>query len=180
MSIEGMTAPDECLFLTELARDVQTGVIVEIGSYRGRSTVALALGSKHGAGRPVFAVEPHERFSGEYGAEFGPDDRTAFGENVRRAGVESLVTLIGDRSEVAAGSWAEPIGLLWIDGDHTYEAVRRDFDAWSPYLVDGARVAFHDSTRAGLGPYRVVQEAMSAGAEKVGEVGKITVLRFRR
>src|SRR5580698_9485727 len=48
--VAGMVSLDVAELLYSLARDVSVGVIVEVGSYRGRSTVALALGSRAGHG----------------------------------------------------------------------------------------------------------------------------------
>jgi len=38
----------------------------------------------------------------------------------------------------------EPIDFLFIDGDHTYEGVKMDFDMYSPLVRPGGIVAFHD------------------------------------
>ena len=37
-----------------------------------------------------------------------------------------------------------PIDLLMIDGDHSYEGVRRDFELYAPLVREGGLVAFHD------------------------------------
>jgi hypothetical protein len=49
-------------------------------------------------------------------------------------------------TEVAAW-WETRIDLLYIDGDHRYEAVRRDFADWSKHVVPGGRILLHDSRR---------------------------------
>ena len=41
------------------------------------------------------------------------------------------------------------IDLLFIDGDHTYEGVRADFDLWSPHVRVNGLVAFHDTVANG-------------------------------
>ncbi|MDX1530869.1 MAG: class I SAM-dependent methyltransferase [Rhodothermales bacterium] len=178
IAAEGMTNPDECLLLMELAAAVEDGAIVEIGSYRGRSTVALAIGSQCGNGRPVYAVEPHEEFVGEFGAHFGPADRTAFFKNVLRCHASETVRLINLPAETVARSWDLPIGLLWIDGDHRYEAVKKDYEMWTPHLRPGTLVCFDDSATGKGGPHRLVSELTQSGAYRTVEVvGKVTVLR---
>ena len=49
--------------------------------------------------------------------------------------------------------------MLWIDGDHAYESVRRDFELWEPRVVDGGVVALHD-TLFWDGPGRVAAESL--------------------
>lgn len=177
---EGMVQADECVLLMQLASRAGEGVIVELGSYRGRSTIALALGSRRGAAAPVYAIEPHAEFTGVLGARFGPGDRLAFERNVERAGVAGLVHLISRPSEAAATAWTESIGLLWIDADHAYEAVSRDFALWTRYLTPAGRIALDDSTVAGLGPHRVVEEALASRRYEIADtVGKVTVLAPR-
>ena len=62
LDTEGFLSPDECRLLQRLAGTVTAGAIVEIGSYRGRSTVTLACGADKNV--PVYAIEPHETFKG--------------------------------------------------------------------------------------------------------------------
>lgn len=177
-SIEGMVSMDECMLLYEAAAAVSSGVIVEVGSYRGQSTAALALGSLRGARVPVYAIEPHEEFRGVLGATFGPADRVAFFRNMLRAGTSRLVRLVNLSSEHVVSGWPHSVTLLWIDGDHRYDAVRRDFDTWRPFLADDALVAFHDSTMPGIGPDRLVAELCESHAfAPVQVVGTVTVLR---
>ncbi|MDX2315499.1 MAG: class I SAM-dependent methyltransferase [Gammaproteobacteria bacterium] len=174
---QGMTHPDECLLLMRLASQVRDGVIVEIGSYRGRSTIALAMGSCRGAATTVYAIEPHEEFTGMLGAHFGPDDKAAFERNIERSGLSRLVHLIGATSEATARTWHQKIGLLWIDGDHRYEAVKKDFDIWLPFLHEDGRIAFDDSTVEKLGPYKLINEILSTGDfTRLQSVGKVTVI----
>jgi predicted O-methyltransferase YrrM len=49
------------------------------------------------------------------------------------------------RSDEAAVGWTRPIDFLLIDGDHDYGPVRRDWEDWSPHVVPGGKVAFHDA-----------------------------------
>jgi predicted O-methyltransferase YrrM len=62
-------------------------------------------------------------------------------ESVDRGRVEWLRM----RSDEAVRDWSRPIDYLFIDGDHSYDAVRRDFEYWSPHVTPDGTVAFHDA-----------------------------------
>lgn len=171
LSVEGQVSRSECSLLFEMASQVSTGCIVEIGSYRGRSTVALALGSLASSRVPVYAIEPHEPFKGALGGEFGPKDRIEFCKNILRTGVGEIVHLVNLGSEEVSRGWSKEISLLWIDGDHRYEAVRRDFHCWEPYVAKGGIIALHDAKSQNLGPSRVVADAIST--ERFKEIRRV-------
>jgi predicted O-methyltransferase YrrM len=179
-AVGGMMRDEETQLLYDLARQAQGGCIVEIGSYHGRSTVALAIGTRAGQRVRVYAIDPFVPFTGPAGGKYGALDRVLFIRNLLLAGVGELVWPIHLTAEQASKGWSEPISLLWIDGDHTYPAARADFDNWAPYVLPGGIVAFHDSTREDLGPKRVVAEVLATGAyEKLGLVSSLTYLRKR-
>jgi predicted O-methyltransferase YrrM len=65
----------------------------------------------------------------------------------------------------AVKDWKIPIDLLFIDGDHSYEGVLRDWEDWSPFVVVGGIVIFHDArvfpngwVKPNDGPVRVVNQ----------------------
>ena len=169
--VEGMIGEPEAALLTRLASEVDEGCIVEVGSWRGMSTIALAKGARV----PVYAIEPHEEFTGVLGGAFGPADRRAFFENLLGAGVVEQVRLVNLSSEVVTPGWQLPVGLLWIDGDHRYEAVRRDFESWEPHLR--GKVAFHDAIQTTLGPFQLIEELLADGFELDEHVQGTKVLR---
>jgi predicted O-methyltransferase YrrM len=145
--VPGWLTDEEGEALYELAKQCAgRGVIVEIGSWKGKSTICLGLGSRAGSGVPIFAVDPHADY------RFGD-----FKANVERAGIADLVTPVPSLSQDAAGDFHEPIELLFVDGSHEEADVRADFDQWVPKVVDGGWVAFHDTTWT-AGPRRVVGE----------------------
>ena len=137
------------------------GAIVEIGSFKGRSTVGLAtIAARYGLG-PVVAIDPHTAPS-----ETCPDlegESTSFNEfqkNLRSAGVEAQVEAHRAFSQQVAKNWTRPIRLLWIDGDHTYAGAKSDFDLYSPFVIEGGVIAVHDTLHEFEGPIRVVVEDM--------------------
>lgn len=118
--------------------------IVEVGSYRGQSTAFLASGS---TGAKVFAVDPWD-LDGNVSGRFGfaeKSTRNLFEYQLRAARLWSRVTPVQGFSIDVAADWKGPqVGLLFIDGDHSENAVRADVAAWTPHLADGATVAFDD------------------------------------
>lgn len=175
---EGMTSLAEAKLLYELAREVRGGCIVEVGAYRGRTTVALGRGSLDGRRVPVFSIEPHQTFTGVLGGKFGPADAGAFHRAMVETGCYHVVRLVSLSSEQVTPGWRSPVALLWIDGDHRYEGVRRDFESWRPHLIAGATVVFDDAADPAIGPYRLIAELLATGGyEKVWESGKMAALR---
>jgi predicted O-methyltransferase YrrM len=179
-TIEGWLSREEIALLLERAAAVPRGqVIVEIGNYRGRSTVALALGARRGAGARVVSIDPHVEFTGPRGGRFGPEDQAQLYANLTRAGVGALVHVVGLASLPVAAGWAGPeVGLLFLDGDHRYEAVRADLDAWQPHLAAAAGVVFDDCDYADVA--RLVAEREGAGLLVArGAAGKVRWLEHR-
>ena len=171
-SVQGAISIGQARLLRKFARQVSEGVIIEVGSFRGRSTVALSVGSREGANAAVFAIDPHEEFDGVFGGKFGPPDRRAFFESMLSTGCWQNVRLVNLSSEVVSAAWQRPVELLWIDGDHSYEGVRRDFDCWVPHLLPGGTIAL-DDTEAGGGPAQLVEELLAEGWTVTKHIGKL-------
>jgi predicted O-methyltransferase YrrM len=163
MSAEGQISGVEARKLIELARNVPAGtVIVEIGTFRGRSTIALALGAIAGNANRVYAVDPHVEFQGVFGGQFGPSDQAELYRNLVRARVGRIVAVVSLSSQAAAHAWNQQnIGLLWIDGDHRYPAVSADYYDWSRFVVPSGLVAFHDASAPGV--KQLVDELVGKG-----------------
>lgn len=153
--VPGMLTPTEGGFLYQLAQlESRNGVIVEIGSWKGKSTILLASGSMKVGGEKVYAIDPHKPLAEEGYVE---DTEAEFRKNIEAAGVQDHVVPMVMTSEEAAKGWSKPIRLLWIDGDHRYDQVKRDFLLWSPHVVEGGIIAMHDTIRK-KGPKRVLWE----------------------
>lgn len=128
------------------------GAIVEIGSFKGRSTAWLAYGAKSAGREKVTAIDP---FTGspehQPGQEWADSDLAVlgstlpvFGENLRKLDLFDHVNPVVSTSADAAKEWNDPIRLLFIDGDHSYEGSKLDFESWTPHVVPGGLVAIHD------------------------------------
>ena len=114
-----------------------SAVIAEIGSYHGRSTIALAYGMKAGGGGRVFAIDPQAN---------EPDQWEKFQSNIERAGVRDSVEPIRAFSNVARNQFSPAsIDVLFIDGPHVYGSVVQDVSDWTSTLKDDSVIAFNDA-----------------------------------
>ncbi|MCC2668817.1 MAG: hypothetical protein K0Q72_1288, partial [Armatimonadetes bacterium] len=115
-TIESALLPGEGALLFETARGLTgRGCIVEIGSWRGRSTIYLGYGSRNGSRATVHAIDPHTG-SRESLDKFGEIDTFAeFQANIARAGIEDLVQPHVATSDVVARNWSQPVEFLFID-----------------------------------------------------------------
>ena len=170
--------PDELELLFSLAAAAPADTsVVEIGTYRGRATIALALGSRQGAGVPVYTFDPHLPFVGPRGGVFGPADQAQLYANLAAAGVGQDVFVVCLDSRAVARNWPGPgVSVLFVDGDHDSDAVWDDFWSWRPHLVDGAFVAFDDVDHNGVAS--AVDALLGLGQLRPeGRVGKVAWFR---
>lgn len=152
-SVGGWLASNEGYLLYLLARHGQgVGEIVEIGSFMGLSTCWLAFGTWLAHREKVWAVDTFQgspqqqrgqQFESSVIVEEGSTLRV-FKENVERMGLSDYVVPIVGKSREVSATWTKPIRLLFIDGDHAYEQCAMDFQCWSPFVVPGGCIAFHD------------------------------------
>ena len=151
------------------------GAIVEIGSWKGRSTIWLAAGAMQVSGR-VYAIDPHKESKEDPLA----NTLTEFRLNLERAGVSEAVEPLVMTSVEASAVLEDPVELLFIDGDHSYDAVKRDAELWLPRLVEGGLVMFHDVTTTSYpGPRRIFRRhvCLSSKFDEIRRVGSMTVAR---
>lgn len=178
--VSGPISEKEVLFLYDLAKSCKNGVIVELGAANGRSTVCLAKGSKAGYGIKIYSVDPHipDLYTSDpewlascnISSNGTPNEKYYVGQgtghlefydNIKKFDVDNIVIPIQDYSEMAykkglGKAWDLPIGLLFIDADHRYNYVKKDFELWSRWIASGGKVVMHDRQFPGVN--RVINE----------------------
>ncbi len=158
------------------------GAILEIGSFKGKSTVGLAsIAARYRLGA-IVAVDPFTAPAStdpSLGARGSSYDE--FRDTLARAGMTEHVEVHRALSRDLASGWNRPIRMLWIDGDHTYAGAKQDFDLFAPYLVDGGVVLLHDVLHRFEGPIRVFVEQVlrSTNFGPAGFCGSIGWAQFR-
>ena len=156
---------DEAARLYQVARDVTDGTVVEIGRFKGGSTFLLAAALRGRA--TLWSYDIHVAHDALFtGADLDEQLRDA----LRRYGLDENVHLVVGDSRTADAPRV-PIRALFVDGDHTYEGVRADWDHWGGRLAPGGHVLFHDAVDyGGIGTY------VSGVGRLVGELGADTTL----
>ena len=129
-------------------------ILVELGAFSGASYAAFCDAAvRFDTGTRCFAVDTWvgDGHAGNYGEAIYKD---LLNFNARFASFSTLLRMTFDDAltQFEDGS----IDLLHIDGFHTYEAVRHDFETWLPKLSDRAVVLFHDvaERRADFGVWK--------------------------
>jgi predicted O-methyltransferase YrrM len=144
--VPGWLPADEAWALHRAVFELGDGdaTVVEIGSWQGRSAVAIGSALRERGGGVLHAVDPH-RDTPLHEATGEADTYAAFAANVEAAGLSGCVRPLRASSIEARASFADgSVDLLFVDGSHRYEDVMADIDTWMPALAEGATVAFHD------------------------------------
>jgi|WetSurMetagenome_2_1015567.scaffolds.fasta_scaffold140047_2 predicted O-methyltransferase YrrM len=171
--ILGHITEKEVMFLSVLPLISTRGEILEIGSYAGKSTVILALSARFANCGKIHSCDPFLLES-----ITDPDDgqkeqvEELFHENLKKYQVEDIVDFHKMKSDDLAKQWKFPIKILWIDGDHTYDSVKKDFDHFIRYCVPGSIVCLHDVLHAFDGPIRIFTEQILLSSD-FGDCGII-------
>lgn len=155
---------DEAALLWKAVR-ATAGPMLEIGSRFGGSTVLmLAAGG-----------ELRDLVSIDTAPEHAPESRWFF----ERQEVSERLTLLQQDSKIRLAG--QRFGLIFIDGDHSYEGVKGDVEAHWPNVIPGGLVAFHDAYDQSYGVYRVCGELGEQGmADTWGFSASMHVMRKLR
>lgn len=162
--LDGWLTEREAMGLFLLAfKAPRNATIVEIGSWQGKSTYCLSRGLRSGK---VYAIDPFNADGGLdkdsekiYAEKKGTDDLYAkFVNNMTRLKVLSKIVAKRGYSYQFTVDFNK-IDVLFIDGDHSIEGCKLDFELFSPKVAIGGFIAFHDydKTRNELGPTHVIQ-----------------------
>ncbi len=162
---------DSSNLLYGLARSMKPQVCVEIGSARGNSTCAIAMALKENGHGKLYAIDPHTSTS--WNDSNSVNTFEVLQKNLATLGLVAQVEIIRALSGEVARSWTRPIDLIFIDGDHSYEGVRADWDLFAPHVSPFGIAAFHDTmwdlnpdsqwSRSDMGVPRLVDELRQQG-----------------
>lgn len=119
-----------------------SNVVVELGCFEGRTTAELAKNCNGS----VYTIDPFSK--GRLGICYG---QVIAKRHMKREGVKNI-HFIERFSHEAAKVFNNSIDFLFIDADHSYEAIKRDWNDWFPKVRRGGYIALHDSRVAENSP----------------------------
>ena len=143
VEIKPLQVPSEFERLVSVVAARSPRCVVEIGTAYGGTFFGLGWGASDDA--VLVSVDlRHGEFGGGY-----PPWRGRLYSSFRRAS-QRVFLIEGDSHEattlaaVEAAVAGRTIDLLFIDGDHTYDGVRADFETYSGLVTPGGMIGFHD------------------------------------
>jgi len=148
-AVDGWMSPDQAQRLYNAAAATHQGdTIVEIGSFRGRSTIVLACAAPTGV--QIVAIDPHA------GNDRGPQeidgfaaaaatDHDVFNANLASAGVAERVHHIRSFSDTVHDQVVGDLAVLYVDGAHRYAPARNDIREWGRRVGPGGTLLIHDA-----------------------------------
>jgi len=138
--VPSLMSKREKQLLYETARATD-GDAVEVGSWMGGSTIIIATGLKNGK---VYAIDPHKDTTSHRAGKV-EDTFRIFKKNIKNFGVDNKIIPVHKTSKEAFDSWeGKKVGMLFIDGDHSYSGVRYDIESWMRFLKSNGFLVFHD------------------------------------
>jgi len=138
-----MHSAGEAALLADLARGRRR--VVEIGVFEGSSAIVLCDVLDPGAELHLidpFGHQPSALREGAAATEWAT--RRVVERAAKRASGPELTWHVDFSARVAKG-WTLPVDLVFIDGDHSEEGVRTDWEDWHGFVEPGGAVLFHDA-----------------------------------
>jgi hypothetical protein len=144
----------------DLVRNLRPRRIVELGVCLGTSFFAFCQAVEDGGlDTELVAVDTWQ--GDEHTGRYGPEFRSRFDEvrsaSFPRLAIRPLVTSFDE----ARGHFPDhTVDVLHIDGCHTYEAARHDYETWAEAVAPGGVILFHDIAERteGFGVWRLWEE----------------------
>lgn len=166
--IDGWLSPREAIALFNLVQSVESEdvTICEIGSWLGKSSYVLARALDTQKGGRLYCVDPFDGTGDKQSEKLYKHTKgrsstsilDRFNENLLKLGVLDRITVLQGYSHEVIQKFEKPIDILFIDGNHDYESVLRDYNDWSSQIKKGGYIAFHDvGASHTTGPKQVVE-----------------------
>lgn len=169
------TTPEEI----EVIKKYSTGksLAVEIGVYEGVNTITIA----ESISGILYGIDPF--FKGSLGLSY---HMLIAKRAIKRQKLSHKIHLINKLSFDATSDVPDNIDFIFIDGDHSYDGIKKDWENWWPKVKNDGYMLLHDTTIPlhnpsveSLGSYKFFQEFIKnqPGVNVVETVDSLNVLK---
>jgi predicted O-methyltransferase YrrM len=153
---------DEAALLWKAVKQSK-GYILEIGRYKGGSTILISA-----------AAEDRKVFSIDINAPSSVLENYMVGMELLK--LSNVILIQGDSKNVDV--LKESIGLLFVDGDHSFKGVQKDTELYWPSLEIGGLAVYHDAVEPSFCPgvKKVCDKLIESGVAKQIETAGSSLL----
>ena len=191
-SVKGFLDHNEGILLYQMAKKYCFKTFaVEIGSYCGKSACYIGQACKENMTHLV-TIDHHrgseeQQFGEQY---FDPDEYDYKKErvdtlpsllkNISKFKLDKSIKVMIEASKSASKKIKEEIDLLFIDGSHTFESTRADYESWKEKIRVGGILAIHDiydsELEGGQAPREIYEKALGENFKLVKRVKSLVAL----
>jgi len=163
--IDGWLSENEAVGLFSIARKLPIdSIVVEIGSWQGKSTYCISKGLKSGK---IYAIDPFNKDAGlDFETQQNYDSKVVENSLLYNFQKNMIDFKVSDKIITKKGysydfnEEFDKIDFLFIDGDHSVEGCKLDYELYARKINKGGFIAFHDyyPDRPEIGPTFVINE----------------------
>ena len=189
--LKGFMPQHEGIALTKWSEKFSSiGPIMEIGSYCGKSAIYLSKGAVLN-NQLVYTID-HHFGSEEHQIKEEYFDSEIFDyknqrvntlplliKNINKIQVKNIVPIVSNSVDIAS-KWDAKLGMVFIDGGHSFKAANNDYVSWSTKIKKNGALVIHDifenPDEGGQAPFEIFQKALKNNFEVYERVDTLACL----
>lgn len=190
-NLKGFMPKHEGIALTKWSEKFSSiGPIMEIGSYCGKSAIYLSKGAILND-QLVYTID-HHFGSEEHQIKEEYFDSEIFDyknqrvntlplliKNINKIQVKNIVPIVSNSVDIAS-KWDAKLGMVFIDGGHSFKAANNDYVSWSTKIKKNGALVIHDifenPDEGGQAPFEIFQKALKNNFEVYERVDTLACL----
>ena len=190
-NLKGFMPKHEGIALTKWSEKFSSiGPIMEIGSYCGKSAIYLSKGAILND-QLVYTID-HHFGSEEHQIKEEYFDSEIFDyknqrvntlplliKNINKIQVKNIVPIVSNSVDIAS-KWDAKLGMVFIDGGHSFKAANNDYVSWSTKIKKNGALVIHDifenPNDGGQAPFEIFQKALKNNFEVYERVDTLACL----
>src|SRR5574341_2689164 len=135
-------------YLYGIAKHIKARKVIEVGRYKGGSTLLLSAGMS-GKGT-LWTIDIGEKEARLDASDGGRPFDQQLSARLKEFNLNNVQLIVGDSRTL--GLETGEVDLVFIDGDHSYEGAKNDFERFGKRVRVGGALLFDDAIQSGLFP----------------------------